>query len=109
MKKLKTLLDSEKLKIKKLLKNQNSFKEKDGCYVYELEADVTIPSEYILLMHFTGEINLKLEKKIASYIVKKQNTEGGWPLFHNGQTDLSASVKAYYALKLSGMSKNSQF
>ena len=68
---------------------------------------MTIPSEYILLMHFTGEINLKLEKKIASYIVKKQNTEGGWPLFHNGQTDLSASVKAYYALKLSGMSKNS--
>ena len=63
MDKLKSLIDSEKNKIKRLLKNQNAFKEKDGCFVYELEADVTIPSEYILLMHFLGKIDLKLEKK----------------------------------------------
>ena len=63
MNKLKSLIDSEKVKIKKLLQNQKAFKEKDGCFVYELEADVTIPSEYILLMHFLGKIDLKLEKK----------------------------------------------
>jgi len=105
MDKLKSLIDSEKNKIKRLLKNQNAFKEKDGCFVYELEADVTIPSEYILLMHFLGKIDLKLEKKIAKYIISKQNKEGGWPLFHDGETDLSASVKAYYALKLSGINE----
>ena len=107
MNKLKSLLDSEKVKINKLLKNQKVFKEKDGCFVYELEADVTIPSEYILLMHFIGKIDLKLEKKITKYIITKQNKEGGWPLFYNGETDLSASVKAYYALKLSGMNEKS--
>ena len=56
MDKLKFLIDSEKIKIKKLLKNQNNFKAKDGYFVYELEADVTIPSEYILLMHFLGKL-----------------------------------------------------
>jgi squalene-hopene/tetraprenyl-beta-curcumene cyclase len=107
MDKLKSLIDSEKNKIKKLLKNQKSFKAKDGYFIYELEADVTIPSEYILLMHFLGKIDLKLEKKVTNYIISRQNKEGGWPLFYNGETDLSASVKAYYALKLSGLSENS--
>ena len=107
MDKLKSLIDSEKVKIKKLLQNQKAFKEKDGCFVYELEADVTIPSEYILLMHFLGKIDLRLEKKITKYIISKQNKDGGWPLFYNGETDLSASVKAYYALKLSGMNEKS--
>ena len=54
MEKLSLLLETEKNKIEKLLKNQKNFKKNDGCYVYELEADVTIPSEYILLMHFKG-------------------------------------------------------
>ena len=107
MNNLKSLIDSEKVKIKKLLQNQKAFKEKDGCFVYELEADVTIPSEYILLMHFLGKIDLKLEKKITKYIISKQNKDGGWSLFYNGETDLSASVKAYYALKLSGMNEKS--
>ena len=108
MEKLSLLLETEKNKIEKLLKNQKNFKKNDGCYVYELEADVTIPSEYILLMHFKGKIEINIEKKIANYIISRQNKEGGWPLFHNGETDLSASVKAYYALKLSGLSENSK-
>ena len=67
MNNLKSLIDSEKLN-KKLLQNQKHLK-KSGCFVYELEADVTIPSEYILLMHFLGKIDLKLEKKITKYII----------------------------------------
>ena len=92
--------------IKKRVKDQNNNKLKEGCYVYELEADSTIPSEYILLMHFVGEINVKLEIKIQNYILSKQNKDGGWPLFFEGESDISASVKAYYALKLSGLRKN---
>ena len=44
---------------------------------------------------------------MVKYILSKQNKEGGWPLFYDGETDLSASVKAYYALKLAGLDKNS--
>ena len=92
--------------IKKRIKDQNNNKLREGCYVYELEADSTIPSEYILLMHFMGDINIKLEIKIQNYLLKKQNKDGGWPLFFDGESDISASVKAYYALKLSGLKKN---
>ncbi len=74
----------------------------DGHWVFELEADVTIPAEYILLNHFLGEINDDIETKLAVYVRRIQGKHGGWPLFHDGDFDMSASVKAYYALKLVG-------
>ena len=85
--------------IEKRLADQKKNKLKEGCYLYELEADSTIPSEYIMLMHFLGDINLKLEAKIQNYLIQKQNKDGGWPLFFEGDSDISASVKAYFALK----------
>jgi squalene-hopene/tetraprenyl-beta-curcumene cyclase len=74
----------------------------DGHWCYELEADVTIPAEYILMMHFMDEIDPALELRLAAYIRRIQNPEGGWSLYTGGRSDLSASVKAYYALKLAG-------
>lgn len=74
----------------------------DGHWCYELEADVTIPSEYVLLGHFLGEIDQDIDEKIAVYLRKKQAAHGGWPLFEDGDFNISASVKAYYALKLIG-------
>ena len=75
----------------------------DGHWVFELEADVTIPAEYVLLTHYLGEEpNLDLERKIAVYLRSRQQTDGGWPLFHNGAFDISASMKAYFALKMIG-------
>ena len=82
----------------KILKEQ----EKDGHWVYELEADCTIPAEYILMNHFSGEINNKTEEKIAAYLRDQQNEEGGWSLYTDGNFDLSCSVKTYFALKLVG-------
>ena len=76
--------------------------------VFELEADSTIPSEYIIMMHFFGEIDIKLEKKITKYLLNKQNKDGGWPLFYGGDSNLSASVKSYFALKLCGFDLNSR-
>lgn len=107
MNKLSSLLSSEKKKINKLIRAQNNYKKKDGCYVYELEADSTIPSEYIMLMHFLGEIDTRIEKKMVKYLVSIQNEKGGWPLFFGGETDISATVKSYYALKLSGLNEKS--
>ena len=106
MHRLKKIIKPFEGLIKKRTKDQKNNKLKQGCYLYELEADSTIPSEYILLMHFLGEINVKLEIKIQNYLLSKQNKDGGWPLFFEGESDISASVKAYYALKLSGFRKN---
>jgi squalene-hopene/tetraprenyl-beta-curcumene cyclase len=78
----------------------------DGHWVFELEADATIPAEYILLRHFLAEseadLDRELERKLAVYLRSRQGRHGGWPLFHEGDFDISASVKAYYALKIAG-------
>jgi squalene-hopene/tetraprenyl-beta-curcumene cyclase len=74
----------------------------EGHWVFELEADCTIPAEYILMMHFLDEIDGVLEQKLAAYLRTHQAEHGGWPLYHGGGFDLSASVKAYFALKIAG-------
>ncbi|HLX98966.1 MAG TPA: prenyltransferase/squalene oxidase repeat-containing protein, partial [Roseiarcus sp.] len=75
----------------------------DGHWCFELEADATIPSEYVLLRHFRGEApDLELERLIAVYLRRIQGDHGGWPLVHAGPFDISASVKAYFALKMIG-------
>jgi len=80
-----------------------SQQQADGHWVYELEADATIPAEYILMVHYLGETaDPVLEGKIANYLRRIQNTDGGWPLFHDGASDISASVKGYFALKMAG-------
>ena len=90
---------------KKILNDQ----KKDGHWVYDLEADTTIPSEYILMNHFLGIKEENLEKKLATYIKKEQNSDGGWPLFWNGESNISTSVKSYYALKLVGEKTSSKY
>jgi len=74
----------------------------DGHWCYELEADCTIPSEYILMMHFCDEIDSERQQRMARYIRRNQMEEGGWPLYYGGEVDISCTVKAYYALKLAG-------
>jgi squalene-hopene/tetraprenyl-beta-curcumene cyclase len=75
----------------------------DGHWVFELEADATIPAEYVLLRHYLGEpVDAELERKIAVYLRRIQGQHDGWPLFHEGAFDMSASVKAYFALKMIG-------
>ncbi len=75
----------------------------DGHWLFELEADATIPAEYILLRHYLGEPeDLALEAAVARYLRRMQGSHGGWPLYHDGALDLSATIKAYYALKMIG-------
>src|SRR5271165_1859705 len=82
-----------------LLNRQQS----DGHWSFEFEADATIPAEYILLTHYLGEEpDLTREAKIGRYLRRIQGDHGGWPLFHKGAFDMSASVKAYFALKMIG-------
>ncbi|EFK07130.1 prenyltransferase and squalene oxidase repeat protein, partial [delta proteobacterium NaphS2] len=87
----------------RFLKIQNE----KGYWVFDLEADTTIPSEYILLQRFLGhEIPEDLKRRIAAYLRNRQLENGGWPLYHEGEANISASVKSYFALKqLGGLSR----
>jgi squalene-hopene/tetraprenyl-beta-curcumene cyclase len=75
----------------------------DGHWCFELEADCTIPAEYVLMRHYRAEpVDRELERKIAVYLRRIQGAHGGWPLFRDGDFNMSASVKAYFALKMIG-------
>lgn len=73
-----------------------------GEWSFDFEADATITAEYILMMHFTGDVDTELQTKMARYLRRLQNEEGGWPLYAGGAAEISCSVKTYYALKLAG-------
>src|SRR3954468_14369583 len=82
----------------------------DGHWAFELEADATIPAEYVLLKHFLAssldQIDIALERKIVRYLKSIQGDHGGWPLYHGGAFNISASVKAYFCLKICGEDVN---
>lgn len=80
-----------------------ALQQDDGHWVFELEADATIPAEYVLMHHFLGPpADAGLEARIGRYLRAGQRGDGGWPLFHGGDLNISASVKAYFALKMIG-------
>ena len=78
----------------------------DGEWSFELEADATIPAEFIMLEHFLGKWDDAEHSRLAKYLRSIQGEHGGWSLFYAGDFDMSASVKAYYALKLAGDDPN---
>jgi squalene-hopene/tetraprenyl-beta-curcumene cyclase len=61
-----------------------------------------LESETILLLAFFGHEDTDLVHRCAAYLVDKQLAEGGWAMCPEGQLDISASVNAYFALKLAG-------
>ncbi|WP_456237081.1 squalene--hopene cyclase [Belnapia mucosa] len=84
-----------------------SRQQADGHWVFELEADATIPAEYLMLCRFFGRRDPAREARIGRYLRRIQaqqdaNCGGGWPLFHGAPIDISCSVKAYFALRLIG-------
>ena len=74
----------------------------EGHFLFDLEADAAIPAEYILLKHFLGQRDPAMEGKVANYLRRIQEDHGGWPMMAHGPLNLSATVKAYFALKAVG-------
>jgi squalene-hopene/tetraprenyl-beta-curcumene cyclase len=76
----------------------------EGHWVAELEADTTLTAEYLMLRRFLDRVDPEREKKAVRYLKAMQLPDGGWPIYYGGPAEISASVKAYFALKLSGVS-----
>ena len=77
--------------------------QEDGYWVAELEGDTILESEYVLLLAFLGLESDPVCERMARYIQDHQLEDGGWAIYPGGPTDVSASVKAYFALKLVGI------
>ena len=79
-----------------------SQQHEEGYWCGELEADTTLESDYILLHMLLGTGNPERFAKCANYILRHQNQDGGWSIYGGGPSNISASVKAYFGLKLVG-------
>src|SRR2546426_2422161 len=80
-----------------------SLQAPDGHWVGELEADTTITAEYLLLGHLMDRVNHRREEKAVRYLRRRQRADGGVDLFPGGPTNLSATIKAYFAMKIAGV------
>src|SRR5437660_8112186 len=79
-----------------------SDQHEEGYWCGELEADTTLESDYILLHTLLGTGDRERFQKAARYILQHQNEDGGWGIYAAGPSNVSASVKAYFGLKLAG-------
>ncbi|WP_447974244.1 squalene--hopene cyclase [Nitrospira sp. Kam-Ns4a] len=86
-----------------------SRQDQEGFWVAELEADSTLTSEYLMLRRFVGLVDPERERKAVRYLKSAQLPDGGWPIYAGGPAEISASVKAYFALKLAGVSPDEPF
>ena len=76
----------------------------DGHWCGELLVDSTLCSDYVVFMHWCGEVDAQLQRRCIRHILKRQLPDGGWNIYHGGPSEINASVKAYFALKLAGCS-----
>ncbi len=81
----------------------------EGFWVDDLEADTSLTSEYLMLRHFLGKVDPVKEKKAVRYLIDSQLPDGGWNIYYGGPSNISSSIKAYFALKLSGRSSHESF
>ena len=83
-----------------LLRLQNP----EGWWAGELIVDSTLCSDYVLYMHWRGHVDAELQEKCVRHIRRRQLPDGGWNIYHGGPSEINASVKAYFAMKLAGHS-----
>ncbi len=81
----------------------------DGHWCGELIVDSTLCSDYILFMHWCGDVDAQLQRRCVRHILKRQLPDGGWNIYHGGPSEINASAKAYFALKLAGCSVDAPF
>ncbi len=99
-----TLRDPLSAAIRRAQANLLRLQHPDGHWCGELVVDSTLCSDYVLFMHWAGEVDPVLQEKCVAHIRRRQLPDGGWNIYTAGPSDVNASVKAYFALKLAGHS-----
>jgi squalene-hopene/tetraprenyl-beta-curcumene cyclase len=80
-----------------------SLQAPDGHWVGELEADHALTAEYLLLCQLIDRVDRGVEQRAVRYFRRRQSADGGWSLFEGGPSDLSATIKIYFAMKMAGV------
>jgi squalene-hopene/tetraprenyl-beta-curcumene cyclase len=102
-----TVADAVRRASSALLQRQSA----EGCWCPDLKADTTLESDYIMLQLWLyppvdGVWNpptRPLIDKAVAAILARQLEDGGFNIYLNGPSEISASIKAYFGLKLAGI------
>ena len=81
-----------------------SIQKPEGYWVGELMVDSTLVSDTVAYHHWAGDIDLEWQRKAVNHILSMQLPDGGWNIYTNGPSEVNATIKAYLALKLAGVS-----
>src|SRR6202165_850988 len=88
--------------IEKRANDRRSLQAEEGYWLGELEADTTLESDYIYYLYVLGKADPGRIAKLANYVRRRQLADGGWSIYPGGPSELNATSKAYFALKLAG-------
>jgi len=80
-----------------------SLQAPDGHWSGELEADWALTAEALLLHHLIDRVDGNHQQRAVRFLRRRQNADGGWSLFAGGPSDLSATIKIYFAMKMAGV------
>jgi squalene-hopene/tetraprenyl-beta-curcumene cyclase len=80
----------------------------EGYWLAELEADTTLESDYIVFLHVIRRFNRARIAKLARHVRDRQLSDGGWNIYVGGPSEVNATVKAYFALRLAGDSAQAE-
>src|SRR2546423_13804052 len=56
----------------------------DGHWCGELLVDSTLCSDYVLFMHWLGEVDDTMQQRCVRHILKRQLPDGGWNIYYGG-------------------------
>jgi squalene-hopene/tetraprenyl-beta-curcumene cyclase len=74
----------------------------EGYWVGELIVDSTLVSDVVAFMHWMGEVDFNKQSGCVKHLLDRQMPDGGWNTYYKGPSELNATLKAYFALKLAG-------
>src|SRR5438045_8659626 len=72
----------------------------DGHWCGELFVDSTLCSDYVLYVHWLGEVDRDLEERCSQHILPPQLPDGGWKIFFGGSREIDTSLSTLCSLQL---------
>jgi squalene-hopene/tetraprenyl-beta-curcumene cyclase len=90
--------------LRKAQQNLISLQSPDGYWQGELVVDATLCADYVTFMRWANDVDPVVERKCVDHILARQLADGGWNIYPEGPSEVNATVKAYFALKLAGIS-----
>jgi squalene-hopene/tetraprenyl-beta-curcumene cyclase len=76
----------------------------DGWWCGELESNVTMTAQHLFLLEFLGLRDEDTTQRCVNELLARQREDGTWAIYWDGEPDLAATVEAYAALRMVGLS-----